>query len=212
MLCECIRVIPLPRPWVTHALLPLAIASALAVPASNAADQMPLYKKVGDWSIHVDETLANGCFAAGIWNGGTLFRLGVDNNPPPTLYVIIGNVKWRSLERGKEYDIDLTFGDETPWTLTASGFQFDDESGATYLYADIGKPSNEKTKAFVDEFMRELSVRIVYQGNHVDTLRLTGSYDATETLFECQALMDRTGSRDDPFAAPAQTSDDPFDV
>ena len=93
------------------------------------------YSTVGAWSIAVDPSLGNGCFVSAGFKGGTSFRLGFDmrESTGAGFYTLLGNVKWRSIEYGKNYPIKMRFGNEPAWEGNATGFSFDPPNNQTWL-------------------------------------------------------------------------------
>jgi len=97
------------------------------------------YSTVGPWTISVDPSTANGCFVVADFVGGTSLRLGFDMTrlPKISFYTILGNVKWRSIEYGKNYPIQLRFGSRPAWTGDATGFSFDPPDNQTWLKLSV---------------------------------------------------------------------------
>ena len=172
----------------------------------KAAD-MPVYKKVGVWDIRVDTSMSNGCFAITSFEGDSVFRMGF-NPESDNMYVVIGDPSWKSIDVGKSYDVDIQFGDEEKWSGDATGFEFSEEVDSAYLWLNI--PSKNMS-LFLDEYMREHSVRLFYQNNQILHLRLNGSYKAGVALMECQKMFKSKDSASDPFTAPSSSrKSDPF--
>ena len=88
---------------------------AALINQAQAADNLE-YSTVGPWTISVDPSMGNGCFVIAEFADGAIFRLGFDmRDDPRGFYVIFGNAKWRSIEYGKAYQIQMRFGDESAW-------------------------------------------------------------------------------------------------
>ncbi len=174
----------------------LAAGVALsAVPA--AAQDTTLWKKVGDWEISIDPTIRNGCYAVATWNGGTVLRIGL-NPEEDNFYFLIGNDAWASLQANQPYDIEIQFDNRAPWEVSAQGLQFN-PGETVYLHA-------ESTKfEFIEEFMRLTRMKISYQGEEIDQLRLTGSSRAFKEVMACQEEMKTREPEPgtDPFAPSA---------
>lgn len=166
------------------------------------ADEAPLWKNVEGWEVRVDLTLQNGCFASAVFDGNTVFRIGIDGRDGQT-YFMITDDDWHSLEVGKKYVLDIKFGNETPWKLTARAI---DLSGATFLTGFI---NDEMSSVFLQEFKNEAAVSFFYQENQIARLSLRGSYAAGLEIQNCQKVMNDSKSKTDPFKNSSRDSD-PF--
>ena len=187
----------------------LLVSAALAA-SPVAAQEAVFWKSVGNWDVSIDTTISNGCYAIATWNGGTVLRIGL-NPLEENFYLLVGNEKWASLESGQEYDISIKFGAKAAWDVAARGLQFSPED-VVYLHA-------ESTKfEFIEEFMRQSSMKISYQNKEIDTLKLTGSSRAFKEVMACQQEVDKRGTANtsDPFAGSSsrsgsgKKSEDPF--
>ena len=191
--------------------------SFVVMPGSYAGEPSPVYATVGQWQIHADMTIA-GCFAVVTYEQGTTLRLGLQNDGSSIRpYVMLGNPEWTSIEYGKTYQLELSFGNESPWTGDAEGFSFDPPEDQSYI---LMLASSEAIELFFDEFMRERSVAAKYNDNWVLHGKLDGSYQAGLKIIECQTdLLDALGSDpfkqtkgNDPFRDTSRTNsrNDPF--
>lgn len=174
------------------------------------------YKDLDNWSVYVDESVNNGCFAIAYYEKGSLFRIGFDATPTDSndLYFIVGNDDWKSLEAGKKYEISIQFGKKGKWTGSATAFKFESDDENTYLRQYV---TNENGAGidFFQEFMEQRSMRLFYGEKQIDYLTLSGSYAAGKTLIECQKLMNTSNktNESDPFLKnnkPAKSTNDPF--
>lgn len=170
-------------------------------------EAMPEYAVVSGWSIRVDTSMDNGCFAFAEYERGSILRVGVDNRDS-SVYALFGNEDWRSIEYGKKYDVEIQFGNETKWNGKATGMSFDPPQNQPYLWVAI--VGEDAVVNFISEFMAETSVELFYNGNSIDKLKLEGSYAAGLKVIECQKVMRSNNSNTkDPFAQPGSSSD-PF--
>lgn len=172
-----------------------------------------LYKELENWSVHIDESLGNGCFAIAEYSGGTSFRIGFNNlDEELGVYVLFGNESWTSLEEGKKYRISIQFGEKERWTGTATGFKFESSDQMTWLKLPISSDQDGRV-LFFREFMEERGMRLFYGEDQIDNLTLRGTFVAGTITVECQKEMlnQSPTSQSDPFKndAPA-TSKDPF--
>jgi hypothetical protein len=175
-----------------------AAAAAVCVAAVNVAPVMAAsdairWGKVAGWDILIDPTLGNGCFIFTTYDGGTALRLGFSPDDGEA-YLMVGNLKWGSIEHGKTYSVDLRMDRDTPWHATATGVDFD---GVPLLMATTDDPD------FLYDFAKKNSLQVTYRGTVVATLSLRGTYAAITEMVRCQDQVDRYGIRgrgSDPFA------------
>lgn len=176
----------------------LAVALPLLLPVLLPAPASATIVHWGDhagWAVAVDTTFSpRSCFAAADFDGGTYFRIGVDPSDA-TLYVVLANDDWASLEEGGTYPLSMWFGDETPWGFDMHAGRFPD--------GDIFLISFTDDWLLMDEFADHGSLRVGHGGSEVANLDLSGSPEALSALLECQRAMDEdTGPAPvDPFAA-----------
>ncbi|MEM1389169.1 MAG: hypothetical protein AAF748_15235 [Pseudomonadota bacterium] len=186
----------------TVRLMILSAALTIASVVSAPAQDNNLWAAIGDWDISVDPTIDNGCYALATWNGGTVLRIG-RNPQADNFYFLIGNDKWTSLQPNGSYEIKIQFGNRPTWDVSANGFQFN-PGETVYLQAQSTQID------FIREFQAALNMRITYNGNEIDNLKLTGSRRAWDEVERCQTAQFNRPSTgggngdDDPFA------NDPF--
>jgi len=191
-----------------HKLLQSLFIALCLFSLSNGAEAQDTsqWKKIGSWHIMIDETLGNACFMLGIYEGGTIlrigFRQGKSTNSVP--YMIVADKDWVSIEVGKDYGLKFKFDNEAPWNVPARGMSFNETK---VLYFDI------TDWEFIDELMRKHRVIIDYNGETIAILKLDGSFAALKETANCHARMADTRQREgDPFSSsPNRTDDDPFD-
>lgn len=181
----------------------------MAWPAERAFAETLEFGTAGNWSISVDPTINNSCFAFTTFVDGSAFRLGFDMRPDAgsPFFVILGNIKWKSIEYGKEYPIDLTFGNKPPWSGNATGFSFDPPQDQTWLRVGVGKDTGAE---FLTEFMKQQFVTVKYSGKEILRLNLKDSYKAGLKLIECQKKASQSQTITDPFKSTSGRSSDPF--
>ena len=178
----------------TKFLTPWIMGAALAITAPAAVGQDAVFwKSVGDWEISIDPTIQNGCYALASWNGGTVVRIGL-NPEEDNFYFLIGNESWTSLRAETAYDLSIQFDRRLPWEVSANGLQFN-PGETVYLHAESAKFD------FIEEFMRANRMKISYDGNQIDALKLNGSSRAMKEVVACQEAADKRGTNPaDPFA------------
>jgi len=166
---------------------------------------MPLWKTVGGWQIRVDTSLGDGCFTYQIYEGNTVFRIGI-NKVAGGVYVIFGDTEWKSLEAGKKYPVKLYFGDETPWSGDATAIEF---SGLPALM--LQNSSQDPAANLLKEFMYETAVKIEFKNKTIANLSLKGTYKAGVELLKCQKVFNEAEDKADPFKNHNDSSSgDPF--
>ena len=181
-----------------------AAVIGLTLVQTGLAEDAPLYDTYGNWSIRVDTSLDYGCFLFSEFEGGSVFRLGVDRTDG-SVYVLVGNPDWKSIEFGKTYPVSMKFGDESPWSADATGFSFDLPKDQPFLSVQVAM-NPETMGLFMAEFMEESSFQLFYRGSSVANLSLKGSYAAAMKLFECQVEVNSALDQRDPFSDES----DPF--
>lgn len=181
------------RNLIACAVAVLAGATCLSVPA--LAQDTREWSQVGHWSIAVDPTLNNSCFALNEYDDGTVLRIGLDLSDEGIWYIMFGNDRWQSIEAGSDYDVSLKFDREAEWNAIASGI--DMGGGINFLYV-FGSDVN-----FFDEFVRKNTLKLFYDGSTIAQLSLSGSARAINAMLECQEAQD-TAPPADPFAGKSK--------
>lgn len=177
----------------THGAFAVGLLAATAmligpVPAQDTRE----WSQVGHWSIAVDPTLNNSCFALNEYDDGTVLRIGLDLSEDDGIwYIMFGNDRWQSIEAGSDYDVSLKFDREAEWNAVASGI--DMGGGVNFLYV-FGSDVN-----FFDEFVRKNTLKLFYDGSTIAQLSLSGSARAINAMLECQEAQEAAPPAD-PFA------------
>ena len=174
-------------------LLPAALAAVLAAAAPAAAQDSVFYRDVGDWTVQVDPTISNGCYATASYESGTVFRIGI-NPETDSYYFLVGNDAWPRLQPDGDYQIRIRFDSRSPYDVSATGLQFN-PGELVYYFAQT------KIYAFVEDFMARNSMAIIADGRELDKLSLRGTRVAFRAVEECQREMD--ASPPPPPAPPA---------
>ncbi|WP_170755627.1 hypothetical protein [Ruegeria lacuscaerulensis] len=179
-------------------IVSVVLLSVSSVAAKDTTD----WKRVGNWDVAIDHTLGNGCFMVGSYEGGTHLRIGVDRREN-SAYLMFGNEEWRSLEAGKEYPIEIHFGNRSSWDADARVLQFPDGSKVLSTYVDA---------EFIETFMRQTSMSVHYRGRQIDSLKLPGTFAAFIEVMECQDEVDQYLNKNgsDPFVGNVSSQTDPF--
>lgn len=172
--------------------LVVALLSVIAPPALCRSGEIVKWGQVGGWSIEVDRSVG-GCFALQRYADGTGIRLGFEPNKN-SVYLMLGNPAWKSLEPGKLYQIRFVFDGPRSHVRELRADVF---GGSVYLdQPSIGVE-------FAKDFMQRNELSIYYQGTEIARLPLTNTNDVMAEVLECQKEVSSTGnqgSSGDPFA------------
>ena len=179
-------------------------SSALLLAPLPASATIVDWGATAGWSVAVDTTFSpRSCFAAAEFGNGTYFRLGVDPSDA-TLYVVLANSGWASLEEGETYYLQMNFGDETPWGFDMHAGAFPDGEVFLISFTDDWR--------LLDEFAGQPVLSVAYAGSEIAMLDLSGSREALGAVLECQRAMDQdvAPARVDPFALRPDEPGDRF--
>lgn len=154
-----------------------------AAPVLAADDNV--WKTVGDWTIHIDSDDASRCFAARMLESGSEVQIGTE----PTLdggYFAVYNADWTHIkdqEKGEvEFDFGVSrFGGEALGRI---------ENGVPGGYVFFNNP------AFVQEFSRRQTVRVIGKSGAEFDLDLTGTSQAIRSVLACQDELPDPASSD----------------
>ena len=124
-------------------------------------------------------------------------RLGIDPERH-SLYLILGNPAWTSLEEGKTYRLRFVFD-------RARTYDSDLEAGPLGDWVVLGR-SGLGTD-FVTDFVASTGLRIDYRGAPIARLSLRDARAALTEMTRCQQALDRTGGGN---AAAVRPASDPF--
>lgn len=162
---------------------------------------------VRGWFIGVDRSIGDGCFMYSTFDGGSVLRAGF-NVDGDSMYILVGNRNWMSLEEGKLYPIEIQFGNRPPWTGDASVFIWSDGDRALNLTVPF---TNNIANNFVRELQQTQNVIVRYQGRQIMNLSLKGSFAAMAEVMNCQeTMLSNNVPGADPFNANGVNGADPF--
>ena len=182
----------------------LATLCSTLLSAAAIAQDAAKWGQVGGWMIRVDRSVGNGCFAVQVYDNGTIIRLGF-NMDRKTIYLMLGNQAWNSLEVGKRYQMFFVFDgvDRYNGELVATALA----NGTVLL--DHNNVSVNFTKAF----MERNAVQIYYQGSRIGNFSLSNTYAAIAEVLNCQRDIAGSGGGGQNVSDPFQrggTRADPF--
>jgi len=149
-----------------------------------------VWGNAGEWSVNVDHTLGDSCFALRYFDDGTAFRVGLDLRFGNQSYVMLSNREWASIEVEKNYPMTIQFDGLSPWEANATGMKLGD---LTILYVPF-----EDTK-FWGEFSSANAMRLGRNGRNFATMPLNQSANAVDQLIDCQRASNEVRSARDPF-------------
>ncbi|MCA1366672.1 hypothetical protein I6F15_04530 [Bradyrhizobium sp. BRP14] len=187
--------------------------SLICASPAFAQDSVP-WSTVDGWNIFMDPTMGNACYVTTAYELGTILRLGFYfSQESKGIFLALGDSRWKSLEPGKDYPIQIQFDGNPVWNATARAVDF---SGTNYLFVSTTDTN------FATEFSRKLAMRVTFNGREVAALRLKGSARAINEMLRCQKTVSDALSaqkppqppKDDPFQASpdARNASDPFDL
>lgn len=156
--------------------------------SDKTTDSLP-WGTVGHWKVAVDPTMGNSCFIMSSWVGGTVLRIGFKQSDENSGYFLIGNDSWVSLTVGKEYDIQLKFGNEIPWTAPAKAVAM---SGSKYLFGSFND------KRLWSEFRAAKMLALSYNGKPAGNLNIEQGEEVFQEMHRCQLKQVKIPA--DPFA------------
>lgn len=156
----------------------LAVGGAPAALASAAAPIITVDKtfgKVAGWSIGYSGS-TGGCLAAATYGDGTTVWFGFGGTTN-TAFLAFTNAKWRSIQVGQSYTIQLVARGNGNWVGTFAGFERNGQMGIF-------------TSQLKDKFISDLAdaggLDVMMADRKVASLSLVGSLDALATVMECQ--------------------------
>lgn len=164
------------------------------VEAPPTADdkKAPVWRRLGDWTIGIDNTMQYGCFRYGEWNNKTVFRVGVDRRTSNGYYLLFSNPDWKSLKIGQKYNLQFQFDTHSPWNGPTTVIDLGDNTA--FLYATFNDTQ------FWNEFSTAAELDITRDGKPVTQMKLPGAKAAFDELVVCQRAQDSQARTRDPFA------------
>lgn len=159
---------------------------------------------VSGWSIGIDHTIGGGCFIYTLYEGDTAARIGFDPGSRG-FYFMVGDLDWKSMQDGSEYDVVLRMGKRPEWTAVALGSRLGDIPALLVVFDDAN---------FIAEFAGQHYISMRLGGQEIANLSLDGSARAIDEMIRCQEAVNNGAAggppAGDPFAAIPPSNDDPF--
>ena len=185
--------------------LPLALAALVFLPQTALAE-ITEWSRIGQWEVDFYSG-PKGCLAMKHFENTTFF-IGFDTTENSfDLDVTLMNENWKSIRDGEDYEISVTFGDETPWPFTMTGVMYGGTPGLT-IYSEA---QSDAAKLFMEEFMRENNMLWRYDNIELGNFSLRNSRRALTDVMACQdSYQAAIESVSDPFSFTSTRSSDPF--
>lgn len=174
------------------ALLLLGIAAFGSLRAAAAEGLLAMDQELGQvrgWDIGIN-TDAGSCIAKARYEDRTTVWLGFGENGKG--FFALSNARWRSLEEGKSYELNLLARGAGRWRGTFSGGSVGDEHS---LLATSLKES------FMVDIARAGGIEVRYQDKTIARLSLSGSMAALTAVLDCQKDLGSRGDRRPPATA-----------
>ena len=162
-----------------------ALCALLVAGAAAAQDTVTWEKNIQGWTVVIDRTIENSCFIISGFDNEMLLRFQF-NTTQKNVQFIVANAQWDSLENGQEYDLEVAFGDQPPWTGLAKGHRWNDLLPSLILSVPV---EDRKASSFMREFTATDTVKISHAGTEIAHLALTGAGEAVDSMLACQASM-----------------------
>ena len=166
-------------------LILLAIFTELSF-AEN--DGTPTYARISPWTIAIDRSMNSGCFLYAEFEGGNFLRIGKDNRDN-SLYVFLGDPHWRRTEFGKQYPLEIRFGENEAWSVVATGTSFDPPNSQPVIGFAVSSEINVAAY-FLYQFMKENHMEVSHKGRLIARINLHNSHSAVRKLIKCQSAID----------------------
>ena len=153
---------------------------------ASSKDDPILFDEVGGWEIGILPYLNFGCYTSSpIYEGGSMLSVYVDNRSGVEgVYLHLVNPSWSSLKIGERYEMKVIFEPFSDgWIGEADVVSYGDHKGIEFI----------ANADFVVAFAEMESVRFLYKEREILNLELKGSYKASMSLLECQAMVNESG-------------------
>lgn len=174
-----------------------AVIAICSTGAALAQDTMTWDDNVQGWTVVIDRTIENSCFIISGFEDELLLRFQF-NATQQNVQFIAANINWKSLQAGKNYDMEVAFGDRDSWAGTAKAHRWNDILPSLVMSVPV---ENQQASDFMKEFTAMGSVRILHEGSEIANVDLPGASEAVAAMLDCQAAMANVKAPDaDPFA------------
>ena len=145
--------------------------------------------KVDGWSIIHDPAAEGACYAKAKFGKETALTYGMIA-PNAGWIAVVSNPAMGQIQVGADYEIRYVFGTKYVWSKKAIG-------------TPDGLRSDDIGDEFVDDFARASSMKLVFQGQTIDSFKLIGNHDAVAAINQCYVAFMRGTNRYAP-SEPAE--------
>ena len=187
----------------------LVSTACLGILSTPSADDV-VWEDFSRWTVSVNSDFGYGCTIESKAYDPMLFA-GFDNSDV-TAFVAFANEKWRSIEEGKRYELEMDFDGNEFWGDTFVGMKDPDDRGILVLWGEGG--SDSSIYDWLRDFASHHELTIRFEGKTVGTIPLRGTAEAVRSLLECHEattdLLQPEPDSEDPFSDPTPNDDDPF--
>ncbi|NNE89940.1 MAG: hypothetical protein HKN27_17880 [Silicimonas sp.] len=189
-------------------MLKIAFGAVFALFSASvvaAQETVTWNNNIQGWSVAIDRTINDSCFIISGFNNEQFVRFQF-NASQQNVQLIVANIHWDAVENGKNYDIEVAFGDRDAWSGVAKGHRWSDILPSLVLSVPM---ENEQAAHFMEDMAAKEAVSISYEGAEIANLALAGAQEAVASMLDCQAAMSDAhmlkGSKPDPFASEDQS-------
>lgn len=151
--------------------------------------------QVRGWDIGIN-TAAGSCIAKARYEDRTTVWFGFGENGKG--FFALSNPRWRSIDEGKSYELNLMARGAGRWRGTFSGGSVGDDHS---LLATSLKES------FMVDIARAGGIEVRYQDKTITRLSLSGSMAALTAVLDCQKELDARSDRRPPATAGSKGGD-----
>ena len=177
-----------------------AVFALVTASVATAQETVTWNDDVQGWNVAIDRTINDSCFIISGFSNEQFVRFQF-NSTQQNVQLIVADIHWDALENGKNYDIEVAFGDLDAWSGTAKGHRWSNILPSLVLSVPM---ADEQASHFMKEMTEKEVVSISYEGAEIANLALTGAQEAVASMLDCQAAMSEAqkmkGTAPDPFA------------
>lgn len=184
-------------------MVKIALSAAFALATTGVAiaqETVTWNNNIQGWNVAIDRTINDSCFIISGFDNEQFVRFQF-NAMQQNVQLIVANIHWDAVEDGKNYDIEVAFGDLAAWSGTAKGLRWSDILPSLVLSVPM---EDEKASHFMKEMTDTEALSVSYEGAEIANLALAGAEEAIASMLDCQAAMSeakkKKGSEPDPFA------------
>lgn len=158
----------------------LLVSALVLAPLAGAAEPVD-YAMIGMWDVFY-EPENGGCAAVAQYDGDTVFLVGLQSvTGALALDIVIMNPAWQSIVTGRDYEVEIAFGDGVPWTMAMSGDAEGEMRGLGAMF-ETGTPEADR---FASEFVAAPGMTWRYRGTELGRFTLTDAREAFEAVIAC---------------------------